>query len=58
MKIFYFHIYFKYIKSDFIDHWSVSGDLSRAELMMMTIADVINQLLEAHEEGKDINLNK
>uniref|UniRef100_A0A8C7S6V7 Elongator complex protein 3 n=1 Tax=Oncorhynchus mykiss TaxID=8022 RepID=A0A8C7S6V7_ONCMY len=34
------------------------GDLSRAELMMMTIADVINQLVEAHEEGKDINLNK
>uniref|UniRef100_A0A8C7GP29 Elongator complex protein 3 n=1 Tax=Oncorhynchus kisutch TaxID=8019 RepID=A0A8C7GP29_ONCKI len=30
----------------------------RAELMMMTIADVINQLVEAHEEGKDINLNK
>uniref|UniRef100_A0A8C3ANR0 Elongator complex protein 3 n=1 Tax=Cyclopterus lumpus TaxID=8103 RepID=A0A8C3ANR0_CYCLU len=35
-----------------------SGDLSRAELMMMTIADVIQQLVEAHEEGKDINLNK
>uniref|UniRef100_A0A8C3AIM7 Elongator complex protein 3 n=1 Tax=Cyclopterus lumpus TaxID=8103 RepID=A0A8C3AIM7_CYCLU len=33
-------------------------DLSRAELMMMTIADVIQQLVEAHEEGKDINLNK
>uniref|UniRef100_A0A673AVA1 Elongator complex protein 3 n=1 Tax=Sphaeramia orbicularis TaxID=375764 RepID=A0A673AVA1_9TELE len=29
-----------------------------AELMMMTIADVIKQLVEAHEEGKDINLNK
>uniref|UniRef100_A0A3P8T624 Elongator complex protein 3 n=1 Tax=Amphiprion percula TaxID=161767 RepID=A0A3P8T624_AMPPE len=26
--------------------------------MMMTIADVIKQLVEAHEEGKDINLNK
>jgi len=35
-----------------------SGDLSRAELMMMTIADVIKQLVEAHEQGKDINLNK
>ncbi|TNN31797.1 Elongator complex protein 3 [Liparis tanakae] len=34
------------------------GDLSRAELMMMTIADVIKQLVEAHEEGIDINLNK
>uniref|UniRef100_A0A3P9K793 Elongator complex protein 3 n=1 Tax=Oryzias latipes TaxID=8090 RepID=A0A3P9K793_ORYLA len=36
----------------------LSGDQSRAELMMMTIADVIKQLVEAHEEGKDINLNK
>lgn len=36
----------------------IAGDLSRAELMMMTIADVIKQLVEAHEEGKDINLNK
>uniref|UniRef100_A0A8C4GEM8 Elongator complex protein 3 n=1 Tax=Dicentrarchus labrax TaxID=13489 RepID=A0A8C4GEM8_DICLA len=37
---------------------SAVGDLSRAELMMMTIADVIKQLVEAHEDGKDINLNK
>lgn len=37
---------------------SPAGDVSRAELMMMTIADVIQQLVEAHEEGKDINLNK
>ncbi|XP_069584499.1 elongator complex protein 3 [Ranitomeya imitator] len=34
------------------------GDVSHAELMMMTIADVIKQLLEAHEQGKDVNLNK
>ncbi|XP_056419787.1 elongator complex protein 3 [Hyla sarda] len=34
------------------------GDVSQAELMMMTIADVIKQLLEAHEQGKDVNLNK
>eukprot|EP00062_Callorhinchus_milii_P026844 gi/632989444/ref/XP_007883652.1/ PREDICTED: elongator complex protein 3-like [Callorhinchus milii] len=26
--------------------------------MMMTIADVLKQLIEAHEEGKDVNLNK
>ena len=38
--------------------FGVIGDLSRAELMMMTIADVIKQLVEAHEDGKDINLNK
>ncbi|XP_075779399.1 elongator complex protein 3 [Pelodiscus sinensis] len=34
------------------------GNLSHAELMMMTIADVIKQLIEAHEQGKDVNLNK
>lgn len=34
------------------------GDLSRAELMMMTIADVIKQLIEAHNQNKDVNLNK
>uniref|UniRef100_A0A8C0AMJ6 Elongator complex protein 3 n=1 Tax=Buteo japonicus TaxID=224669 RepID=A0A8C0AMJ6_9AVES len=32
--------------------------LSHAELMMMTIADIIKQLIEAHEQGKDVNLNK
>uniref|UniRef100_A0ACB8G9F0 Elongator subunit n=1 Tax=Sphaerodactylus townsendi TaxID=933632 RepID=A0ACB8G9F0_9SAUR len=34
------------------------ADLSRAELMMMTVADVIKQLIEAHNQGKDVNLNK
>lgn len=34
------------------------GELSAAELMMLTIGDVIRQLIEAHEQGKDIDLNK
>ncbi|XP_066244598.1 elongator complex protein 3 [Saccopteryx leptura] len=34
------------------------GDLSPAELMMLTIGDVIKQLIEAHEQGKDVDLNK
>uniref|UniRef100_A0A8C3E8W3 Elongator complex protein 3 n=1 Tax=Corvus moneduloides TaxID=1196302 RepID=A0A8C3E8W3_CORMO len=34
------------------------GELSQAELMVMTIADIIKQLLEAHEQGKDVDLNK
>ncbi|XP_044519398.1 elongator complex protein 3 isoform X2 [Gracilinanus agilis] len=33
-------------------------DLSPAELMILTIGDVIKQLIEAHEQGKDIDLNK
>uniref|UniRef100_A0A8C6QGL1 Elongator complex protein 3 n=1 Tax=Nannospalax galili TaxID=1026970 RepID=A0A8C6QGL1_NANGA len=33
-------------------------DLSPAELMMLTIGDVIKQLIEAHEQGKDTDLNK
>uniref|UniRef100_A0A8D0GDQ5 Elongator complex protein 3 n=1 Tax=Sphenodon punctatus TaxID=8508 RepID=A0A8D0GDQ5_SPHPU len=32
--------------------------VNHAELMMMTIADVIKQLIEADEQGKDVNLNK
>ncbi|XP_043917788.1 elongator complex protein 3 isoform X1 [Protopterus annectens] len=36
----------------------IQGDLSHAELMMMTVADVIKQLIDAHEKGKDVNLNK
>ncbi|NXK38731.1 ELP3 protein, partial [Piprites chloris] len=32
--------------------------LSQAELMMMTIADIIQQLIEAHEQGKEVDLNK
>uniref|UniRef100_A0A8C0II79 Elongator complex protein 3 n=1 Tax=Bubo bubo TaxID=30461 RepID=A0A8C0II79_BUBBB len=31
---------------------------NHAELMMMTIADIIKQLIESHEQGKDVNLNK
>ncbi|XP_044795663.1 elongator complex protein 3 isoform X4 [Bubalus kerabau] len=36
----------------------LTGDLSPAQLMMLTIGDVIKQLIEAHEQGKDIDLNK
>lgn len=36
----------------------ITGDLSPAELMMLTIGDVIKQLVEAHEQGKDVDLNK
>lgn len=34
------------------------GGASHAELMVMTITDIINQLLEAHEHKKDVNLNR
>ena len=34
------------------------GDLSPAQLMMLTKGDVITQLIEAHKQGKDIDLNK
>lgn len=33
-------------------------EFSHAERMMMTIADVLKELIEAHEQGKDVNLNK
>ena len=31
---------------------------SKAELMVMTVSEVVKRLIEAHEEGKDVNLNK
>lgn len=31
---------------------------SRAELMMLTISEIVNQLIEAHNKGEDANLNK
>ncbi|XP_059838084.1 elongator complex protein 3 isoform X1 [Hypanus sabinus] len=33
-------------------------EFSHAERMMMTIADILKELIEAHEQGKDVNLNK
>lgn len=32
--------------------------LSHAELMVMTVSDIVGQLVQAHEQGKDVNLNK
>ena len=31
---------------------------SREELMAMTVAEIVKELIEAHETGKDVNLNK
>ncbi|PNF25287.1 Elongator complex protein 3 [Cryptotermes secundus] len=32
--------------------------LSREERMVITVAEIIQELLKAHEEGKDVNLNR
>lgn len=34
------------------------SDLSREERMVITVAEIIQELLKAHEEGKDVNLNR
>lgn len=31
---------------------------SQGERMMMTVAEIVKQLIQAHEEGRDVNLNK
>lgn len=31
---------------------------SRAELMVMTVSEIIKQLINAHEKGENVNLNK
>ena len=44
----------------FFPHYfsSVHPGASRAELMMMTVSEIVNQLITAHEKGNDVNLNK
>lgn len=36
----------------------VNPSASRTELMMMTVSDIVSQLITAHEKGNDVNLNK
>ncbi|XP_069698376.1 elongator complex protein 3 [Periplaneta americana] len=36
----------------------IASDLSREERMVITIAEIIQELLRAHEEGRDVNLNR
>jgi elongator complex protein 3 len=36
----------------------ITSDLSREERTVITIAEIIQELLKAHEEGKDVNLNR
>lgn len=31
---------------------------SKEELMVLTVAEIVAQLIKAHEQGRDINLNK
>ena len=31
---------------------------SKAERMMKTVSEIVKELMKAHEEGRDINLNK
>lgn len=37
-------------------HVGVEG--SKAERMMRTVSEIVRELMKAHEEGRDINLNK
>ena len=32
--------------------------MSRSELMLLTVTDIINELIAAHERKEDVNLNK
>lgn len=31
---------------------------SREELMVLTVTEIVNQLIQAHQQGKDVNLNR
>lgn len=41
-----------------IDCFSEGAGLSAAERMMMTVAEIVKLLVQAHQEGRDVNLNK
>ena len=38
--------------------FAIDQNLSQAELMLKTISEIINQLVDAHEKKKDVNLNR
>ncbi|XP_059324419.1 elongator complex protein 3 isoform X1 [Ammospiza nelsoni] len=37
---------------------NAKGEQSQAELMVMAIGDIIKELLEAHEQGRDVDVNR
>lgn len=37
---------------------SIVPGSSREELMVMTVTEIVNQLIQAHQQGKDVNLNR
>ncbi|XP_048757693.1 elongator complex protein 3 [Ostrea edulis] len=37
---------------------SIMPGASREELMVMTVTEIVNQLIQAHNQGKDVNLNR
>jgi len=36
----------------------VTVGISREELMMTTVAEIISHLIKAHENGENVNINK
>ena len=44
--------------SSLTDLYISAPQASHAELMVMTVSDIVNQLVAAHEQKKDINLNR
>jgi hypothetical protein len=39
-------------------YFCLAKNISTHELMLTTISDVVKQLIDAYEQGKDIDLNK
>lgn len=50
--------YFRIIETFYFCHFFIEFETSKAERMMMTIGEVIQGLLNAHEENRDVDLNK
>jgi elongator complex protein 3 len=42
----------------FLSVSAVQSGASKAELMMLTVSDIVKELISAHKSDKDVNLNK
>ena len=58
---FHFSIFFFFLIrtwSNYLLFSALTAGLSKEELSVLAVTDIIQELVKAHNEGKDVNLNK
>ena len=53
-----FHFIAPILSSCFVKLTGAVTSASKEELMVMAVAEIVAELIKAHEEKKDVNLNK